>query len=239
MRLIFVRHGEPDYDNDCLTENGHIQAERTAVRLHDEPIKEIYSSPMGRARQTAGYTAKDHGLEIKILDHMQEIDWGTADPDKAPGVKYDGHPWTLAYEMMTDEPDIATGNEWSGHPYFSENICMSHYRLIAEKTDEFLKTYGIERKGKTYLCTKACDDTIALFAHGGSGACMISHIFNMPFPLVLSVFPYNVCSVSVIAFEGEEGRNLVPRFELFNDVGHIESIKPEKLKFGNSLHRGK
>jgi len=43
-----------------------------------------------------------------------------------------------------------------------------------------------------------------------------------------------------MAFEGEEGRKLVPRFELFNDVGHnIESIKPEKLKFGNSLHRGK
>ena len=26
MRLIFVRHGEPDYAHDCLTENGVIQA---------------------------------------------------------------------------------------------------------------------------------------------------------------------------------------------------------------------
>ncbi len=26
MRIIFVRHGHPDYTNDCLTELGHLQA---------------------------------------------------------------------------------------------------------------------------------------------------------------------------------------------------------------------
>ena len=36
MKLIFVRHGEPDYRNDCLTENGILQAKATAVRLKDE-----------------------------------------------------------------------------------------------------------------------------------------------------------------------------------------------------------
>ena len=33
MRIIFVRHGEPDYKNDCLTAEGHIQAEAVAKRL--------------------------------------------------------------------------------------------------------------------------------------------------------------------------------------------------------------
>ena len=27
MRIIFVRHGEPDYVNDCLTETGKKQAD--------------------------------------------------------------------------------------------------------------------------------------------------------------------------------------------------------------------
>jgi broad specificity phosphatase PhoE len=68
MRFIFVRHGEPDYANDCLTENGKKQAINVAMRLKDEDISAIFSSPMGRARETASYTAKSHNLEIQNLD---------------------------------------------------------------------------------------------------------------------------------------------------------------------------
>ena len=46
MRLILVRHGDPDYDKDCLTELGHRQADIVAQRLLEEGIEEIYSSPM-------------------------------------------------------------------------------------------------------------------------------------------------------------------------------------------------
>ena len=77
MRLIFVRHGEPDYEHDCLTENGKVQAKDTAERLAKEKLSAIYSSPMGRARETASYTAEGRGLEIQILDSMHEINWGS------------------------------------------------------------------------------------------------------------------------------------------------------------------
>ena len=33
MRIIFVRHGHPDYKNDCLTPLGHKQAEEAAKML--------------------------------------------------------------------------------------------------------------------------------------------------------------------------------------------------------------
>ena len=33
MRIIFVRHGHPDYIKNCLTEIGHKQAEAAAQRL--------------------------------------------------------------------------------------------------------------------------------------------------------------------------------------------------------------
>ena len=64
MRLIFVRHGEPDYVNDCLTENGILQAKATAERLKKEDIKAVYSSPNGRARETASFTMP---LERQLL----------------------------------------------------------------------------------------------------------------------------------------------------------------------------
>lgn len=72
MRILFVRHGEPDYKNDCLTETGKLQAQAAARRLEHEGISEIYASPMGRARETAGYTADRLGLPITILDYTPE-----------------------------------------------------------------------------------------------------------------------------------------------------------------------
>ena len=38
MRIIFVRHGHPDYVHDCLTDLGHLQATAAAERLRDEGI---------------------------------------------------------------------------------------------------------------------------------------------------------------------------------------------------------
>ena len=80
MRLILIRHGEPDYEKDCLTEKGMEQAEGTARRLSGEGISAIYSSPMGRARDTASYTAQRLGLKVNTLDFMHEIDWGDTSP---------------------------------------------------------------------------------------------------------------------------------------------------------------
>ena len=49
MRLLLVRHGDPDYEKDCLTGLGHRQAEVVARRLLSENIDEIFSSPPLRA----------------------------------------------------------------------------------------------------------------------------------------------------------------------------------------------
>ena len=53
MRLLLVRHGDPNYELDCLTELGHRQAKIVAKRLMEEGIQKIYCSPQGRAQQTA------------------------------------------------------------------------------------------------------------------------------------------------------------------------------------------
>ena len=49
MRLILVRHGDPNYELDCLTELGHEQAKVVAQRLMEEGIEKIFCSPQGRA----------------------------------------------------------------------------------------------------------------------------------------------------------------------------------------------
>ena len=61
MLLYIVRHGDPDYANDCLTERGKLQAEAVGRRIFDAGVNVIYSSPMGRARQTAAPACRLHG----------------------------------------------------------------------------------------------------------------------------------------------------------------------------------
>ena len=49
MRLIFIRHGDPDYENDTLTEKGWREAKLLSERTKNWTVDDIYVSPLGRA----------------------------------------------------------------------------------------------------------------------------------------------------------------------------------------------
>ena len=67
MRIIFVRHGEPDYSTDSLTENGKKEAEALAERTSKWNVDKFYVSPQGRAKETAAPTLKKMGREAVPL----------------------------------------------------------------------------------------------------------------------------------------------------------------------------
>jgi len=214
MRIVFVRHGEPDYARDCLTEAGRAQAAAAAERLAGEGIREIFSSPCGRARETAAFTAARLGLPVAILDYMREITWG------GPGIPCDGHPWTLGDRMLAEGFDF-DALDWREHPYFRGNAATACYGAIAGRFDGFLAERGYLHEGRRFLCRGGGDETIALFSHGGSGACALAHALALPFPYVASVLPYDFTSVIILDFPANEGAHVFPRVELFNDCAHI------------------
>ena len=74
MLLYIVRHGEPDYEKDCLTENGRLQAEAVGKRIAASGIDVIYSSPMGRARETAAPACRLLGLPCNIEEWTHEVE---------------------------------------------------------------------------------------------------------------------------------------------------------------------
>ena len=214
MRILFVRHGDPNYQLDCLTEEGHRQAAAAAQRLRSEGISEIYASSCGRAVETAGYTARLLGLSVKQLSYMREISWGGEDiPEK-------GHPWTLGSRMIEEGFDFYS-DDWRAHPYFRGNAATDCYDMIAPNIDRFLADHGYIHDGPRFLCRGGTDKTIALFSHGGSGACALSHILALPFPYVSAVLPYDFTSVTVVRFPVDEGKYVHPRLELFNDHAHM------------------
>lgn len=214
MRIIFVRHGEPDYARDCLTGEGRRQAAAVAERLAGEGIREIYASPLGRAAQTAAFTARRLKLPVVTLDYMREITWGGA------GIPEDGHPWTLADRMLEEGFDFQTG-DWRAHPYFRGNAATACEADIVARFDAFLAARGYVRAGGRYLCRGGDDRTIALFSHGGSGACALARLLSLPFPWVAAVMPYDYTSVIIVELPAREGEYVHPRLALFNDAAHI------------------
>ena len=67
MRILIIRHGDPDYERDTLTEKGHREAALLAKRYKDEKIDYFYSSPLGRAKHTCEYVAKAQGREKDVI----------------------------------------------------------------------------------------------------------------------------------------------------------------------------
>ena len=58
MEILIVRHCEPDYEKDSLTQKGVKEAKLLAERLSQTKMDYIYVSPLGRAQKTASYTPK-------------------------------------------------------------------------------------------------------------------------------------------------------------------------------------
>lgn len=50
MKLLSVRHGDPDYEIDSLTEKGWKETEYLSERLSRLNVKEFCISPLGRAK---------------------------------------------------------------------------------------------------------------------------------------------------------------------------------------------
>lgn len=73
MKLLIVRHGDPDYSIDSLTETGWIEAELLSDRLCKLDVKAFYCSPKGRARDTAKATLEKLGRQAEILPWLREF----------------------------------------------------------------------------------------------------------------------------------------------------------------------
>lgn len=228
MRLVFVRHGHPDYERDCLTELGHLHAEAAAERLMGEGIERIFSSSCGRARETAEHLAAHLRLPVEQRDFMREIRWGSADGEP---IAEDGHPWTLA-DRMVERGEPLLNPEWMALDEFRRNRLLGCAEMVATETDAWLQGLGYAREGLYYRAGENTAHTIAVFGHGGASAAMLSHLFNLPFPFVCAAMGPDYTGITVVSLPDRPGELIAPRFEIMNDARHIR-----QLQIGNVFGR--
>ena len=221
MRIVFIRHGDPDYETDTLTAEGRKQASAVAKRLLDENIDKIYSSTLGRAWQTAEAFSELSGIgPINELPFMREIRYG-----REEALYQSGHPWQTADLIMADGNDLRT-EKWREHPEFTDNTATEDVDRIARNTDEWLKTLGYVREGLYYRNDneQISDGTIAVFCHGGSTTTFLSRVLNQEFPYLCATIHLGFTAITVLRFDKTPGSLAMPIIELLNDDRHAGNI---------------
>ena len=226
MNIYFVRHGHPDYKNDCLTELGHKQAQAAAERLADSKIKEVYSSTKGRAMQTAEYTAKQFGVEVVPCDFIREIGWKSIDGEPIPE---NGHPWRLT-DLWVSEGKSLNDENWRTKEPFCKSVIVDYAKIVSEGTDAWLETLGYRREGEYYrVISENTNKSVAIFSHGGSSSVAMAHMFNIPLPQFFGAFRLGFTAVTLVKLPDTFGELCSPQLRLFNDTKHIANLEIENV----------
>lgn len=231
VRILFVRHGDPNYRDDCLTPLGHLQADAAGERLLGEPIDRIYCSTCGRALETAGHIVARMGIDfaqVQKLPFMEEIDWGSN--DGAP-LEMNGHPWMIS-DSMAQQGQSLLQDGWQENELFRRNIVGGFCQKVGDAFDALLETLGYTREGAFYRVGQPVCENVLLVSHAGSSTAVFARLFNLPLPFAFSFYRPAFTSVSSVTFAGEPGSLIAPTLSLLNDAKHIEGLRVEN-QFGN------
>ena len=223
MLLFYIRHGDPIYNPDSLTELGHKQAKALAKRLNLYGIDEIFCSPSNRAQQTAQPTCELLNKPMTVCDWAHEA--CAADGFWInEGTNQDC--WCFQHERVYPLlllPEVrALGEQWYTHPLFENYNFAKGVRHADTSVDSFLERLGYrhDRENARYEILKPNSKRVALFAHQGFGMCFLSSLLDMPYPLFCTHFDFGHSSMTVINFE-ERGGYAYPRVLQLSNDSHL------------------
>ncbi len=133
-RFILVRHGQTEWNrikrfrgraDISLDETGRRQAEAAALRLKDEQIAAIYSSPLKRTLETASILASQFKLSVQPLGGLIDMDVGS---------------WQGLTPEEVAQQDGQLYQKWLKHPHevrfpHGESLDMVRQRAFAAVND--------------------------------------------------------------------------------------------------------
>lgn len=218
MRLLFIRHGDPDYEHDCLTEKGITEAKFLAERMTKEKLDEIYVSPLGRAQQTASYTLNAMNRKGITEEWLKEFDPQIMRPDCKEHRMgcWDWHPkdWTQ-YEEFYDLKN------WKENPILKEGNVKERYDWVCHHFDALLESKGYTFNGKYYKVSDDSHDTLCFFCHFGVECVILSHMLGLPFMPFIHGFACNPTGVTEVYSQEVEKGIANFRITMYGDLSHL------------------
>lgn len=218
MKLLIIRHGDPDYSIDSLTKKGWREAEYLSQKLVKLDIKDIYVSPLGRAKDTASCTLKKLGRTAQEKEWLREFAPQIWRPD-VPERKKNAWDW-LPQDWAVQE-QFYHYDQWWKCDAMKEGEVKQEYDWVTAGFDEVLAEHGYVREGHFYKAEKANNDTLVFFCHFGLECVLLSHLLNIS-PMALW---HGACAAptSVTTVVTEERRKGIAYFRMssFGDTSHL------------------
>lgn len=215
MKLVIVRHGDPDYTIDSLTPKGKREAKLLVDRISALKPDYFYCSPLGRAKKTASYTLKALGADCEIMPWLTEFEGRVTEDSGKIEVC-----WDRQHSVWTKE-DIYYTENWADTPLMKEHNVREKYDAVCRGLDELLAKHGYVHVGRHFCVTNSNHDTIVLFCHFGVEAVLLSHLFGVSPMVYWHNFVALPSSVTTLVTEEREKGFAVFRMTAFGDTSHL------------------
>ncbi len=219
MRILIVRHGDPNYELDTLTEKGWREAELLSNRLEKEKIDAFYVSPLGRAKDTASLTLKKFGATAEECPWLREF---SPSIKRSTPEQVSPSSWDWLPEEWTEQEIFYDRKHWYEQSTMSEGQVGKEYNWVISNFDALLAKHGYVRDEKGYYRVERSNkDTIALFCHYGLECVLLSRLMNVS-PMTLW-HHFFAAPTSVTTIYSEERRMGIASFRAagMGDISHL------------------
>lgn len=217
MRLIFIRHGDPDYEKDSVTQKGEREITLLADKMQKEDAAAFYLSPKGRAQKTAAATLGRIGRTGVTLEWLKEF----TTPVRLPDTGEEHLIWDFMPSMMDKYPDLYSAERWLQVPFIAQSGVPAAYAEVCRGIDGILQAHGYRRRGTYYEAERPNRETLVFFCHFGATGIVLSHLFHMSPVALLQHFCAAPSSVTTVYSEEREKGIASFRCASYGDVSHL------------------
>lgn len=208
MKIYFVRHGETDWNKERkiqgqvdipLNEFGRHLARETAKGLRDVPFDVCFTSPLGRARETAQIILQ--GRDVPILEDKRilEMNFGVLE-----GKCCSKEGWDVpdSFQMFFDDPVHYQAPEGG-----------EDFQAVRKRTGDFLNWLFAQEQYR--------DSTVLVTTHGAAMAGLLNNLKKKPLAEYWDVGVHKNCGVTEV--DVTDGRiDIISE----NKVYYTDVVKP-------------
>ena len=256
MRLLFIRHGDPDYANDCLNEIGLKEAHALAALRSQLELGTCFVSPLGRSQETAAITLGRavpgaHGVAAAAdcADILTTLDWlrefpaqvDVNDVSLLQSAYYlrtndDGSykkriVWDMYPSYYIEHPAYSDYEEWRTTLVAHNSDLLAVYDRVIASFDALLAEHGYVRDGRHYNVAKESKETLTFFCHFGITCVLLSHLWNVSPFVTLQSLCMPTSSVTEAYTEERQKGYAHFRATRIGDTTHLTmaGLRPERL----------
>ena len=162
MRLLFVRHGETDWNLEkryqgrsdlSLNETGRRQAAEVAEKLLNNSVRSIYSSTLARAKETADIIGERLNLPVYEDERLVELDFG----------RWEGLTFTEIYDAYRQE-----FSDWYESPFHVTTPDGESLSQLLNRVLPAVQALNQRHSGHP-------SDTVVIVTHGAVIKALLAH----------------------------------------------------------------